>query len=111
MGLGAALGREQGLEWHELPWKAMARTAASGIIARAGINLAVTFVPFVAAAANAGTAFMLTRLYGEWAEKACASPEGAHTPSFREFEALLVDSLLGGRPRPGHAEAPAADAN
>jgi hypothetical protein len=79
LGIAAIVGLERGLTLRELPWRALASTAAAGLGARAALNLAVATLPGVAAVANAATAFALTRAYAEWADRACADATAAAT--------------------------------
>ena len=72
LGVGAVVGLDRGLALRELPWRALAATAAAGLGARAALNLAVASFPGVAAVVNAATAFALTQAYAEWADRACA---------------------------------------
>ncbi len=89
LGLGVAIGRHRGLSWRALPWRPMAVTAATGLAARAVVNLAVAYLPGVAAVANASTGFVLTRMYGAWADAACADPEHARPPHRDDFVSAL----------------------
>jgi uncharacterized protein (DUF697 family) len=78
LGLAAVIGRDQGVALGDLPWRALAQTAAAGLAARATLNLAVAAIPGVAAVANALTAYALTRAYADWAVVATRpAPEGA----------------------------------
>lgn len=92
LGLGAAVGRAQGLSLRALPWDAFATTAAIGLAARAGVNLAVSYLPGIAAVANATTAYALTHAFGAWAHAACTDPSRARPPSHSE----LVDAIRTG---------------
>jgi len=79
LGVAAIVGLERGLTLRELPWRALAATAAAGLGARAALNLAVASLPGVAAVANAATAFALTHAYAEWADRACAGATAGST--------------------------------
>jgi hypothetical protein len=68
IGVGVVVGRERGIALGALPWRRLAGGAVAGLVARGAINLAVASVPVVAAAANAATAFVLTRAYAAWAD-------------------------------------------
>jgi uncharacterized protein (DUF697 family) len=92
LGVGAAVGRARGVRLRALPWGAFAATAAIGLTARAGINLAVSYLPGIAAVANATTAYALTYAFGAWAHAACADPSRARPPS----PAQLVDAIRSG---------------
>jgi hypothetical protein len=72
LGIAAIVGLERGLALRELPWRALAATAAAGLGARAALNLSVASLPGVAAVVNAATAFALTQAYSEWADRTCA---------------------------------------
>jgi uncharacterized protein (DUF697 family) len=87
--VGAAVGRDRGLALGDLPWRAFTTTALVGLGARAGLNLAVSFLPGVAAVANAVSAFALTWAYAHWADAACADPEHARAPTPQSFAELL----------------------
>lgn len=85
LGVAAAIGRERGLTLRQLPWRPLAETAAIGLAARAALNLAVSYLPGVAAVANAATAFALTRAYAEWADGACRDPAHARALSYADL--------------------------
>jgi uncharacterized protein (DUF697 family) len=87
--LTTRIGRAHGLETRQIPWRPLAKTAALGLAARAGLNLTVGFVPGVAALANAATAAALTELYGGFADRACRDPGAATAASLKE----LVEAL------------------
>ena len=75
--MAARIGRAHGLAAGELPWKPILLTAATGLAARGAINLTVSFVPGVAAVANAISAAALTEIVGRHAERACQAPGDA----------------------------------
>jgi uncharacterized protein (DUF697 family) len=80
------IGHAHGLGWKELPWRAMAKTAVGGLVARATLNLGVSYIPFVAAAANAATAATLTGAFGAYADRACDDPTHAHRETLDELK-------------------------
>jgi uncharacterized protein (DUF697 family) len=80
------IGHAHGLGWKELPWRAMAKTAVGGLVARATLNLGVSYIPFVAAAANAATAATLTGAFGAYADRACGDPTHAHLETLDELK-------------------------
>ena len=100
--LARRIAREHGLGWTKMPWRAISKTTLNGLVARATINLAVSFVPGVAAVANAVSAVLLTQFLGRYIDGACADPERA--------EALGVSTIVAGlRRRTADAQAaPAA---
>ena len=87
--LARTIGRAHGLGAGGIPWKPIAATAANGLLARAGINLAVAFIPGVAAVANASSAVVLTEFFGRYVDEACESPADAKAISVKELIARL----------------------
>jgi hypothetical protein len=69
LGVAAVVGRERGLALVELPWGTLAGAAAAALAARAALNLSTSYLPGVAAVANAATAFVLTRVYARWVDR------------------------------------------
>src|SRR5260370_34984171 len=55
------IGKEHGLLSREIPWRPVAATAFAGLAARAAINVTVSYIPGIAAAANAVRAIALTQ--------------------------------------------------
>lgn len=80
------IGRAHGLGWRELPWKAIAKTAVGGLAARATLNLGVSYIPLVAAAANAASAATLTGAFGAYADRTCGDPAAAHSETLDELK-------------------------
>jgi uncharacterized protein (DUF697 family) len=80
------IGRAHGLRWNQVPWKAVTKTAAGGLLARATVNLGVSYVPFVAAVANAASAATLTGAFGVYADRACKEPAQAHLETLQELK-------------------------
>ena len=85
------IGRVHGLGWRELPWKAIAKNAAGGLAARATVNLGVSYIPFVAAAANAASAAALTGAFGAYADRTCRDPARAHAETLGELKVDVHD--------------------
>jgi len=85
LGMAAAYGREHGLPVRALPWRALTKTAMTGLVARAAVNLMTSYVPGVAAIVNAITAFALTGTYAEWLDRACTDPSHAQPPSYGDL--------------------------
>ena len=84
--MAVRIGRVHGLGWKVLPWKAMTGTAVGGLVARATVTLGVSYIPFVAAAANAASAATLTGAFGAYADRACNDPAQAHTETLDELK-------------------------
>jgi uncharacterized protein (DUF697 family) len=80
------IGRAHGLGWRELPWKAIAKTALGGLLARATLNLGVSYIPLVAAATNAASAAALTGAFGAYADRTCDHPAQAHSETLDELK-------------------------
>jgi uncharacterized protein (DUF697 family) len=85
LALAAFIGHDQGLAIRALPWRVLAKTAACGLAARAALNLAVAHLPGVSALANAVSAAALTRVYADWADRACSDPEDARVPTYKDL--------------------------
>ena len=71
LGLGAVVGRRHGLDLRQIPWATLGKAAVLVLTSRAGFNATVAFVPGVAAAVNATTAYALTSTYGNWVDSVC----------------------------------------
>jgi len=69
--LTARIARAHGLSLAEVPWRPIAVTAVAGLGARAAVNVTVSYIPFVAAAANAASAVALTQFMGRYVDTAC----------------------------------------
>jgi uncharacterized protein (DUF697 family) len=93
--MSARIGKHHGLGRREIPWRPIALTAFAGLAARAAINLTVSFIPGVAAVANAASAAALTQLLGRYVDAACKNPEDTHVLSVREFAEQLRDMKQG----------------
>jgi len=97
--LALRVGRAHGLDFAQVPWRPAARTAFNGLVARAGLNLAVSYIPGVAAVANAASAAILTELFGEWLDGACERPAEAKPWGIREVANMLTVKI-GWKERP-----------
>jgi uncharacterized protein (DUF697 family) len=75
--LSSRIGKDHELPARAMPWKPICATAIAGLAARAAINVTVSYIPGVAAAANAATAVALTQFFGRYVDEACAHPEDA----------------------------------
>jgi uncharacterized protein (DUF697 family)/ElaB/YqjD/DUF883 family membrane-anchored ribosome-binding protein len=87
--LTVGIGRAHGLDWKDLPWKPIAKTALEGLVARATLNLGLSCIPLVAAAANGASAAALAGAFGAYADRACADPARAHAETLQELKADL----------------------
>lgn len=102
--LARRIGGFHDLSFAQVPWRPVARTAFNGLIARAGLNLAVAYIPGVAAVANAASAALLTELFGEWVDSACDNPTEAKAMGIRDVANLLTVKI-GWKTRPAAAGA------
>jgi uncharacterized protein (DUF697 family) len=75
--MSVRIGRDHSLDARAMPWRPICATAIAGLAARAAVNVTVSYIPGVAAAANAVTAVALTQFFGRYVDEACAHPEGA----------------------------------
>jgi uncharacterized protein (DUF697 family) len=87
--LTRSIARLHGLAREEIPWRAIAGTAVAGLGARAVLNLSVSFIPGVAAVANAASAALLTQLVGAYVDSACEDPKGARALSAEQMTDAL----------------------
>jgi uncharacterized protein (DUF697 family) len=69
--LTARIARSRGVTLRAVPWRPIAVTAVAGLGARAALNLTVSYIPFVAAAANAVSGVALTQFLGRYVDTAC----------------------------------------
>lgn len=72
--MAARIGRAHGLGAVDLPWRRVGSTALAALGARATLNLAVSYIPGVAAVANAITAVALMHALGTYVDRACTTP-------------------------------------
>lgn len=96
--MAVRIGREHGLEARALPWRAMSATVAKGLLARGLMNLSVSFLPGVAAVANAASVTAFTWWLGGYMDRACGAPGEATVPPVREMFALLKSLVT--QPKP-----------
>ena len=75
------IARHHGLSFRQIAWRPILSTAAAGLAARAALNLTVSFIPGVAAVANALSAAALTQLMGRYVDAACRDPQAARAMS------------------------------
>jgi uncharacterized protein (DUF697 family) len=69
--LTAKIAASRRMRLRAVPWRPIALTALAGLGARAAVNVAVSYVPLLAAAANAVTAAALTTVLGRYVDSAC----------------------------------------
>lgn len=96
--LATRIGKSHGLGFRQVPWRPIAKTTVAALTARAALNLAVSYIPGVAAVANAVSAVTTTKLLGRYMDDACADPASAHPMSIAEVTGLLKEALTFRRP-------------
>jgi uncharacterized protein (DUF697 family) len=89
MRMARRIAKATGLKFMQTPWRALAKTAVSGLIARGILNLAVAHLPGVAMVVNASTGVALTQFYGRYALAACEDPASAKAITVKEIVALM----------------------
>src|ERR1019366_6955722 len=67
----ARIARQRGLAAKGIPWRPVMATPAAGLAARAAVNVTVSYIPGVAAFANAVSAVALTQFFGRYVDGAC----------------------------------------
>jgi uncharacterized protein (DUF697 family) len=91
--LATTIGKQRGVEKGRMPWKPILGTAAAGLGARAAVNVSVSYIPGVAAVANAASAALLTELFGQYVDVACSAPEEARVLSMKQILEALKQRL------------------
>jgi uncharacterized protein (DUF697 family) len=97
--LASKIGRAHGLTLGKIPWKPVMKTAMAALAARAAVNVGVSYIPGVAAVANAITAAALTEFFGRYVDTTCADPGAAQTLTMKQVLETLRRELgdrLGG---------------
>jgi uncharacterized protein (DUF697 family) len=96
--LTATLARSRGVALRRVPWRPIALTALAGLGARAAVNLTVSYIPFVAAVANAASAAALTTVLGRYVDAACVGAAEGRTVEALGWKDIV--EALGVRPSP-----------
>ena len=91
------IARIHALSDERIPWKPIRATRFAALVARAGLNVTVAYIPGVAAFANAVSAFAVTELVGRYVDKLCADPEAAQAMTVEEILQALREKLARGR--------------
>jgi uncharacterized protein (DUF697 family) len=82
--MASRIGKDHELTFGKVPWRPICATAVAGLAARAAVNLTVSYVPGLAAVANAVSALALTQFFGRYIDEACAHPSEARSLSVKE---------------------------
>ena len=97
----ARIAKDHRLSSRLIPWRPVLATAVAGLAARAAVNVTVSYIPGVAAFANAVSAVALTQFFGRYVDDACANPAGARAFSVKEILGSLRKTRdPGGGPPP-----------
>jgi uncharacterized protein (DUF697 family) len=91
--MASRIATAHGLAMKDVPWRPIASTTLAALAARATVNLAVSYIPGVAAVANAVSAVTVTRLLGDYVDEACAEPATAHPLSVKDLAARMKEAL------------------
>jgi len=94
------IAKARGLAFRDVPWRPIAATTLGALAARATVNLAVSYIPGVAALANAVSAVAVTRMLGAYVDDACAAPSNVQPLSVKEITARLKAALRKHAPGP-----------
>lgn len=76
-----------------IPWQPIRATRLAALVARAGLNVTVAYIPGVAAFANAVSAFAVTEIVGRYVDKLCTDPEAAKAMRVQEILDVLREKL------------------
>jgi uncharacterized protein (DUF697 family) len=101
--MASRIGKQHELTFAQVPWKPIGATAVAGLAARAAVNLTVSYVPGLAAVANAVSALALTQFFGRYVDEACAHPDDVRALRVQEIVSAMRDSM-----KKEPTEAPAA---
>ena len=83
--LAARIAKHHAIAPRSLPWKDVMKTTAAALVARAAVNLSVSYLPGVAAVANATSAVMLTTMLGSYMDAICTDPSAPRSLSVQEI--------------------------
>ena len=89
------IAKTHGLKLREVPWRPIARTTVAALAARATVNVAVSYIPGVAAVANAASAVTVTRMLGSYIDGACVEPSLARPLSVRDIIDRMKQAVSG----------------
>ena len=98
--MASRIGKQHGLALKDLPGRPHAAPPMAALAARATVNIAVSYIPGVAAVANAVSAVTVTRVLGGYVDDACADPAAARPLSVREATERLKEAFALRRKQP-----------
>jgi len=91
--MAARIGKHHGLATRDVPWRPIVTTALAALGARAAVNVTVSYIPGVAAVANAISAATVTQILGAYVDAACDAPEHARAMTMREIGERIREKL------------------
>jgi uncharacterized protein (DUF697 family) len=91
--MASRIGKHHSLSFAAMPWRPIGATAVAGLAARAAVNLTVSYVPGLAAVANAVSALALTQFLGRYVDEACAHPEDVKALRVKEIMSAMRASM------------------
>jgi hypothetical protein len=95
--LTGRIARLHELPDERIPWGPIRATRVAALVARAGLNVTVAYIPGVAAFANAVSAFAVTELVGRYVDELCRDPEAARAMTVQDIVEKLREKLKRGR--------------
>jgi uncharacterized protein (DUF697 family) len=87
------IAKRNGLPLRRVPWRPVLSTAVAGLVARAAVDVTVSYIPVISAVANAVSAATLTHFVGRYVDGACKDPEGTKGLSVKEILETLRRSV------------------
>jgi uncharacterized protein (DUF697 family) len=91
--MATRIAKTHGLGMKDVPWRPIAATTVAALAARATVNVAVSYIPGVAAVANAVSAVTITRMLGSYVDEACGEPRAARALTFKDIAERMKDAL------------------
>jgi len=91
--MATRIAKTHGLAMRDVPWRPIVATTVAALAARATVNVAVSYIPGVAAVANAVSAVTVTRMLGSYMDQACGEPGATQALSFKEIAGRMRDAL------------------
>ena len=89
------IAKTHGMKLSEVPWRPIAKTTVAALAARATVNVAVSYIPGVAAVANAVSAVTVTRMLGSYVDDVCMEPSTARPLSVKDVIARMKEVVSG----------------
>jgi uncharacterized protein (DUF697 family) len=87
------IAKRHSLATKDIPWKPIFASTLAALGARAAVNVTVSYIPGVAAVANAISAAAITQLLGAYVDAACDAPEHARAMTMKEIADRIREKL------------------